>query len=408
MTLAGDREGRPRRPGTVRKYTTFAAAWVALTRAALWVAPHLPGRMDTTLGRRNSMIAQRQRDAGRRHDTAWDGQWEQHRRSAARAGEGMATGLGWLSLALGLPALARPRAVARTAGFRGDRLDQMVVRLVGAREILTGIGILTRRRPTGWVWGRVAGDVMDVAVAGYQLASGRASQRTRAMATLAALVPIAAADVRCALQLTRGGAAARAADGRQTITVWRPPAEIYNAWRDVESFPRFMRYVESVEARTDGRSHWRARGPFGVVEWEAEIVADRPNELIAWRSLPGSEVDTAGEVRFRTTPDGRGTEIAVEIRYDPPAGGLGRTVARLAGRDPVQEAHDDLRRFKQVIEVGEVVLSDATIDGAGMPQRPAQPPERAPRASGGVSAERNLGQRAAARSGDTSSMEADR
>ena len=163
----------------------------------------------------------------------------------------------------------------------------------------------------------------------------------------------------------------------KAITVWRPPDEVYRFWRDFENLPRFMRHLESVRV-TESRSHWKASGPAGKsVEWDAEIVEDRPHELIAWRSLPGADVDNRGQVRFRPAPGGRGTEIHVEMVYDPPAGGLGKAVAKLFGRDADQQIYGDLRRFKQILETGEVIRSDAALEGAGLPQRPAQPPREA-------------------------------
>jgi uncharacterized membrane protein len=124
----------------------------------------------------------------------------------------------------------------------------------------------------------------------------------------------------------------------------------------------------------DRRSRWRAKAPAGTsVEWEAELIDDRPNELIAWRSLEGSTVDNSGFVRFERAPGGRGTVVHVELRYCPPAGALGAAVAKLFGEEPRQQLYDDLRAFKQVMELGEVVKSDASIH-TGM--HPAQPPAR--------------------------------
>ncbi len=108
------------------------------------------------------------------------------------------------------------------------------------------------------------------------------------------------------------------------------------------------------------------------MEWDAETTEDRPNERIAWRSVEGADVSNAGAVRFVRAPGGRGTEIHVEMRYDPPAGTLGRLVAKLFGEEPSQRVEGDLRRFKQVMEIGEVVRSDASLAGG---LHLAQPPE---------------------------------
>jgi hypothetical protein len=112
------------------------------------------------------------------------------------------------------------------------------------------------------------------------------------------------------------------------------------------------------------------------VEWDATIIADVPGEVITWRSLEGSDVDHAGAVRFEEAPGGRGTIVKVNFQYNPPAGVIGAAVAKLFGEEPEQQLNDDLRRFKQVLEVGEVVISDATLLGTGyFEQRPARPAE---------------------------------
>ena len=156
------------------------------------------------------------------------------------------------------------------------------------------------------------------------------------------------------------------------------PDEVYRFWREFTNLPRFMEHLESVTELGEGRSHWIAKAPAGMtVEWDAVIVADEPGRVITWRSLENSDVDNAGAVRFEAAPGGRGTIIKVNIQYNPPGGVVGATVAKLFGEEPNQQLEDDLRRFKQVIELGEVVVSDATIFGVGyFDQRPAQPPQR--------------------------------
>ncbi len=162
---------------------------------------------------------------------------------------------------------------------------------------------------------------------------------------------------------------------KQAITVNWPPAELYQFWHDFQNLPRFMQHLEAVQVNGQHRSHWKAKAPAGTtVEWDAEIVEDRANELISWRSVQGASVDNAGSVRFSPAPGDRGTEIHVELRYDPPGGALGATVAKLFGEEPGQQVRDDLRRFKQVVETGEVVYSDASVKGGG----PAQPPAEVP------------------------------
>lgn len=141
---------------------------------------------------------------------------------------------------------------------------------------------------------------------------------------------------------------------RSTITVNKPTSEVYQFWRHLENHPRFIQHLESV-ASTDGkRSHWVAKAPLlAPIEWDADIVNERENALLSWRSLPGSDVDHAGTVRFRELPNGRGTEVRVRLEYAPPGGMVGVAVANLFKTLTEQQLKEDLRRFKQIIETGE-------------------------------------------------------
>lgn len=142
---------------------------------------------------------------------------------------------------------------------------------------------------------------------------------------------------------------------RRAITINKPVEEVYAFWRDFENLPRFMQHLESVVRDDDRRSHWVARAPAGRrVEWDAEIVEERPNELIAWRSLAGADVRNAGTVAFERGPGGRGTTIRVSLAYAPPGGKLAAVIAKLFGEEPGQQVDDDLRRLKQLMEAGEV------------------------------------------------------
>lgn len=146
----------------------------------------------------------------------------------------------------------------------------------------------------------------------------------------------------------------------QSYTINKPAEELYGFWKNLENLPRFMRHLERVEKLDEKRSHWVAKGPAGMsVEWDAEIINDEPNALIAWRSLEGATVHNAGSIRFVPAPADRGTEVKVVIDYIPPAGTVGWAVAKLFGREPKQEIREDLRHFKQFIEAGEI----PTIEG---------------------------------------------
>lgn len=139
----------------------------------------------------------------------------------------------------------------------------------------------------------------------------------------------------------------------ESIVLNRPRSEVYRFWRNLENLPRFMDHLEAVTVLDSERSHWVAKGPAGTrVEWDAVIHNEIPNELLAWRSLEGSEVDNAGSVHFMPTETGD-TEVRVVLRYDPPAGRVGAAVARLFGEEPSRQVAEDLRRLKQVVEAGE-------------------------------------------------------
>jgi uncharacterized membrane protein len=291
--------------------------------------------------------------------------------------EKLARGLGWFSLGLGLAELLAPRAVARMAGVRGRNAG--MIRLFGLREIAHGVAIFAQgERPAAAVWSRVAGDALDLAALGVAFASPDSNKGRLTFAT-ANVLAVTALDVICAQRLSGGGDTGTATGGttqvKKSLIINRPPEEIYGFWRNFQNLPHFMKHLESVRVTGEGRSHWVAKAPAGsTVEWDAEITEDRPNELIAWRSLEGADVDNSGSVRFEPATGGRGTVVRVEIDYNPPAGRIGAAVAKLFGEEPGQQTYDALRCLKQVMETGEVVVSDGTFyDNGLLTQRPAQP-----------------------------------
>jgi uncharacterized membrane protein len=142
---------------------------------------------------------------------------------------------------------------------------------------------------------------------------------------------------------------------RESVRLELPLAEVYKFWRRLENLPRFMSHLERVEEISDTRSHWVAAGPAGLtVAWDAEIINEIENRVLAWRSLPGSDVTTAGSVNFDTVRGGRSTQVTVELQYAPPAGKAGALIASLFGREPSQTIREDLRHFRQLLEAGEV------------------------------------------------------
>jgi uncharacterized membrane protein len=290
--------------------------------------------------------------------------------------ERIAKALGWFSIGLGLSQIASPRRVTRLVGMPDTERNRTAMRLFGMRELTSGLGILGKRRPTRWVWSRVAGDAIDLAALAKTFSSSRAN-RNRVAAATTAVAAVTLLDYLTGQRLSRqaNGAERRERQPirvRKAITVQRPRSEVFRFWRDFSNLPRFMEHLESVEVLDDRRSHWKASAPAGAsVEWDAEIVDERRNELIAWRSLQNADVANRGSVRFADAPGRRGTEVHVELEYEPPGGKLASIVAKLFGEEPSQQVAGDLRRFKQVIEIGEVVQSDSSVYRGPHPARPA-------------------------------------
>jgi uncharacterized membrane protein len=205
----------------------------------------------------------------------------------------------------------------------------------------TGLAIygLTNLKSAGWLYAGIGGLLLRRGVTAHCDLYEAVGMNTAGTRT----------DTRAALRGPRG------VNVLESVTINRPVADLYRFWRNLENLPQFMRHLESVEKVTDTISHWRAQGPAGmIVEWDAEIYNEIPNKLIAWRSLEGSDVVSAGSVNFDESAGGRGTRVTVHLQYSPPGGKVGAAVAKLFGRDAETEIREDLRRFKQLIEAGEV------------------------------------------------------
>jgi uncharacterized membrane protein len=279
-------------------------------------------------------------------------------RETEQKSDALATGLGWFSIGLGLAEMVVPRALAKLIGVRPHPL---LFEALGMREIASGIGILSKRKIGAWLWSRVAGDVMDLSLLGAAFASDD-TEKERVEAAAVAVIGVTVLDVIAARRHSRSEG--RGIRVSRTIAIDRSPEELYDYWRNLENLPRFMRHLESVRVTGSNRSHWVAKAPAGrTVEWDAEITEERPNSMIAWRSLPGADVDNEGSVRFERAPGGRGTFVRVKLEYDPPGGVLGAIVARLFGESPDHQIQSDLYRLKQVMETGQVTTTDGQPAG---------------------------------------------
>ncbi|MDZ8258211.1 SRPBCC family protein [Nostoc sp. ChiQUE01b] len=150
----------------------------------------------------------------------------------------------------------------------------------------------------------------------------------------------------------------------KTVTINKSAEELYRFWHNFENLPTFMKHLKSVRVYNEKRSHWIANAPLGnSVEWDADILEDRENEFISWASVEGADVDNSGFVRFKKAPGDRGTEVKIVLEYNPPGGGLGATIAKLFGEEPEQQIGDELRRFKMLMEAGEIATTEGQPSG---------------------------------------------
>lgn len=160
------------------------------------------------------------------------------------------------------------------------------------------------------------------------------------------------------------GSVSQAIKVEKTVTIDKPASELYHFWHNFENLPNFMKHLKSVKVYDAKRSHWIASAPLGgSVEWDADIIEDRENEFISWASVEGADVDNSGFVRFKKAPGDRGTEVKVVMEYNPPGGALTATFAKLFGEEPEQQIGDELRRFKMLMEAGEIATNEGQPRG---------------------------------------------
>ncbi len=277
------------------------------------------------------------------------------------AAAGLGNALGWLSVGLGLAAVLAPRPLVRAVGLDGSTRAQRVMRALGARELVTGTGLLMRPQQTGWLWARVAGDALDLGLlsaANRRTGSRRIVIASALVAGITVLDLLAASDrqrrTQAGLQ-TGPQAVPGAIQVRRSLLINRSPEDCYRFWRDFGNFPNFMQHVDDVQMIDATRSRWKVRAPLGRhVEWTAELSSDVPSQQLGWRTLPDAEVEHAGIVHFAPGVGGRGTRVQVDFSYVAPLGKAGARLAQLFGEEPSQQVADDLRRFRQLIETGEI------------------------------------------------------
>ncbi len=286
------------------------------------------------------------------------------RRSQGRAGA-LARGLGWFSIGLGIAEIVAPHAITRALGLRRQ---EGLMRAYGLREIGTGVGILMAEDPAPWIWGRVGGDALDLATVAGGLGS---SKRGRALLALVALGGVTAVDVACGRQLGQArertdsdgrvaGAPGDAPEAERSITIGKAAQELYERWRHPGTLAQVMAPFAAVRAAEGGTMQWQVAGPLGhSLDWETETAGDQPGVATGWRSLPGARVPSEGSIRFRPATGGRGTVATLRVRFDPPGGLIGDAAAKLlGGLVPATIADTALRRFKSLVETGEIPTTE--------------------------------------------------
>jgi len=233
--------------------------------------------------------------------------------------------------------------------FNMSRTDRAASILGGAALIAYG---LTRRDRIGWAAALAGSGIAMFGVTGY------------CPCYSAFAVNTAPGDSR----VTRG------IHVEETITIQSSPEELYGFWRNFENHALISDYLAQVKVTGPTTSHWVAKGPANKpLEWDAEIINDRPNELIAWQTLPGADIEHAGSVRFVPAPGGRGTEVHVTWQYYPPAGTFGAGIAKLMHREPSIQAADTLKRLKRLMETGDIIRVDGQAHGRSLPRTALNP-----------------------------------
>lgn len=285
----------------------------------------------------------------------------------------LARALGVASLGLGLTQIVAPRAVARFIGIDEHDRSRAILRTIGVRELASGIATDPRPEPGGWV----GGNALDLALL-FAAMGWPGADRKRVNAAMAAVLGITAADAISAARLAmRDGpteeSQAEPEDVPVTaaITVGAPLGQVFQAWEGFQNIPRFMGDFAEVEIHDTRTSRWSATLPAGMtLEWDVAITESTPNEVIAWRAGEGSPIDASGQIRFRPAPRDQGTEVLFSAAFRPPGGELGRKIGGLFAEGIATKIQNDLRRFKQLMELGEIVVSDDSAIKGPNPARP--------------------------------------
>ncbi|MBA3463161.1 MAG: SRPBCC family protein [Deltaproteobacteria bacterium] len=286
---------------------------------------------------------------------------------------GLSRGLGWYSLALGAAQLVMPKKLARLIGVEPAGLTPIIVRAMGVRELIAGVSVLAQPRRPMPLWTRVAGDLVDLGLLGLAAGTKRTSG-ARVATAIGMVAGVMALDVIAARRVQKSFEEANL-PVIFSVTINKPPEEVYAFYRRLEQLPSFMDYLESVRVIDQTKSHWVAKLPVGNIEWDAEIIEDIPGELIAWRTMPGSKLKLSGRVTFRRTPGRNMTEVRCEMKLGFTGAAPSTALAKAFAKPQIK---GDLRRLKQVLETGEVLISDASAHKGPHPAQPDDHIEKRP------------------------------
>jgi uncharacterized membrane protein len=268
----------------------------------------------------------------------------------------LAQAFGWFSIGLGLVELLAPRALGQAIGV-GDH--RAALRLIGARQFVSGVGLLSERGAGSWAWSRAAGDAVDLALLSAALRSPCA-RPGRIVLAAATVLGLTAVDLYIGRRLMQSGVAIPEIRVSEVVTVERTPQTLYAFWRNLENLPLFMSHLQSVSKTSERTFHCIARAPAGAfMEWDAEIVNDEPDGRIGWRTPPNSEVVHEGVVTFEPATGGRSTTAHVELLIWSRAAKIGARLARLFGKAPHRQISDDLQRLKRLLETRDVAAPSA-------------------------------------------------
>jgi uncharacterized membrane protein len=300
-------------------------------------------------------------------------------------GHSLTTSLGWVALGIGAAELLAPKRLARLLGMRPAGWISAIVRACGLRETMSGFGLLSDKRPRFWLQVRLAGDAMDAGLLWWAIEQAPYAESTRKSRLTGALLAVGGVSLLDAVTLGLGSWVQKRTSQRSklekkvatSITIDRSAADVYAFLRNVENLPRFISYLESVTSADQTTSHWRAKVPHGPsFEWDASVVEEQPNKRIVWKleftKIP-MLVDSA-EVRLEAAPGGRGTEVHFTLsgkEIQAPRL-VEKTMGRWLRKLPERFWSAQLRRLKQVLELGEITVSDASAFAKPHPARPAK------------------------------------